>query len=438
MPGLILKFCSILVIALVLSCIRPGAALCSEPPAAAQMVLSEAYELMDEENHEKALEKIKNFQARSDSRDPDPEAEDPRGYHHPEIYFMTGNLHYAMENPEKAKNAYQQALKRDPGHTNSLVNLARIFHEQENYAKAAEKFEKAYEAEDKNNASHLYYAAVSLLAGGSADQSLDLFERLLQDHADEIKPRWRENLVHALLAEGRNKEALQHIKLLAEKYTGEKQIQWQEILLHQYLELGMQDTARKYALELTTRAPTLPKWWKALAHASLSENDYDQALTAMTVYSYLTPLSEREKKLLGDLALQAGIPVKAVPYYKAFLKEEKDKSVLKSLTTALRQLGKQKEALEAVSEFEGHQDDPELMMLKADLLYSLDKFRDAAEAYSAAGENKGRKEGRAWLMAGYSAWEAEDTDSALEYFKKAAEFEDQKKDAEAAIKRLDK
>ncbi|MCF8111499.1 MAG: tetratricopeptide repeat protein [Desulfobacteraceae bacterium] len=343
-----------------------------------------------------------------------------------------------MKSPEKAKHAYEQALKRDPGHTNSLVNLARIFHEQGKYEKAAQNFEKAYEAEEKNKAEYLYYAAVSLLAGGSADRSLGLFERLLGAHPDEIKPRWHENLVYAFLEAGKNTEALPHIKLLAEKYTGKKQIQWQEILLHQYLELGMQDKAHKYALELTTQQPTLPKWWKALAHTALSENNYDQALTAMTIYSYLSPLSKKEKKLLGDLALHSGIPVKAVPYYKAFLEENQDKSVLKSLAAALRQLGKPEKALEALKRFKEHENDPELLMLKADLLYSMDRFNDAAEAYSAAARTKGKQEGRAWLMSGYSAWEAQDTDSAIKYFKKAAEFKAQKKEAGAALKKLKK
>lgn len=93
MSGFITKFCSIFFIALVLSCIRPAAGLCSEPAAAAQMVLSEAYELMDEKNYEKALEKIENFQARAGKNNPDHNAPDPRGYHHPEIYFMLGNIH---------------------------------------------------------------------------------------------------------------------------------------------------------------------------------------------------------------------------------------------------------------------------------------------------------------------------------------------------------
>ncbi|MFO7860493.1 MAG: tetratricopeptide repeat protein [Desulfosalsimonas sp.] len=436
MSGSISKFCSIVLIAAALLYIRPGAGLCAEPPAAAQMVLSEAYEQMEAENYEKALEKLKNFQARSDKTDPDPDAADPRGYHHPEIYFMIGNIHYAMENPEKAKQAYQQAVKRSPKHAGALVNLARVFHEQEKYEKAAQSFEKAYAAEDQKEAAYLYYAAVSLLADGSAGNSLSLFEKLLKAHPDEIKPGWRENLVYAFLEAGKNRKALPHIKLLAEKYTGEKQIQWQEILLHQYLELDMQDTAGKYALELTMQAPTLPKWWKALAHTALSQNDHDQALTAMMIYSYLTPLSEQEKKLLGDLALQAGVPVKAEPYYEALLEENQDKSVLKSLVSALQQLGKSEKALEAIRAFDGYENHPELMMLKADLLYGMDRFGDAAKAYSAAAQQKGKQEGRAWLMAGYAAWEAQDTDAALQYFKEAAEFENHKKDAKAAIQRL--
>lgn len=438
MAGFYKKLLFLLAFVLVLSSTIPAGGLCADLPAAAQMVLSKAHELMEAEKYEKALEKLKDFQARSDKTDPDPNVRDPRGYHHPEIYFMIGNLYYAMENPEKAQQAFQQAVKQDAGHTGSRINLARVLHEQEKYEKAAKHFEKAYASEEKKKPKYLYYAAVSLLAGGFSEKSLDLFGKLLDTHPDAIKPQWRENLVYAFLEAGRNRDALPHIKLLAEKYTGKKQIQWQEILLHQYLELGMQDAARSYALALTMQAPELAKWWKALAHTALSGNDHDQALTAMTIYSYLAPLSGREKKLLGDLALQAGVPVKAVPYYQRLLEEEQDKSVLKSLTAAFRQLGKPEKALEALQEFEKHENDPELMMLKADLLYSMEKFDDAAAAYRAAGQNKARQEGRAWLMAGYSAWEAEDTEAALKYFKKAAEFENHKKDAESAIKRLEK
>ncbi|MGM0425264.1 MAG: tetratricopeptide repeat protein [Thermodesulfobacteriota bacterium] len=420
-------------------CLAAPSALASDIPNAARVVLSKAYEHMQEEEYQQALKVLRDFQSRAKNKEPDPEQADPRGYHHPEVYFLLGNIQQTLEDLQPAEKAYQNALKGNPKHLQARINLARICHEQEKFQEAARHFQQAYQLENKEKPEYLYFAAVSwLMQDDSLQESIQCFEQLLEEHPEAIKLKWRENLVHALLSADQNKQALPQIRILAENYQGDKKIQWQEILLHQYLELKMLKQAEEYALELTSQAPAQEKWWKGLSHVALARDNYEQAVVALTVYSFLTPLSQEEKKLLADLRLQVGIPVQAVPQYKAFLKENPDKRVLRNLVSAYQQLAEQDQALKALEGFEGHEQDQQLMLLKGDLLYQLQRFQEAHAAYKQAAGLKGESSGRAWLMAGYSAWEAEDLEQASQALGRAAEFKEQQESAESALEQISK
>jgi len=404
-------------------------------PTAARVVLSKVHAHMDEGAHERALEVLENFQARG-KKDPDPDSPDPRGYHHPEIYFAIGNIHLQKEAPQKAGKAYEQALERDPDHTYARLNLARVHYEQGNYARSAENFTKAYDTADPKEPEYLYYAAVTWLMDDAVSSSINAFEKLLDAHPDDIRLEWRENMVHALLSDDRGDEALVHIIILSAQYAGEKRIQWQEIRLYQYLRMDLKNKAYAYALELTRESPTTARWWKALAHVALARNNYESALVALTVYSYRSPLTTGEKKLLADLNLHVGIPVMAAPAYEAVMAEKPDKNMLHNLAIAYQQLEEPEKAIDAIASFTGHDKEPDLMILKADILYSMEKFADAFYAYEKAAKNNGRQAGRAWLMAGYAAWQMQDTAAARRAFKQAAEFDSRKKDAESALEQL--
>lgn len=428
----------ILVMALISLQGKTAHAQSTEPPPAAGLVLSRAYELMQEEEYQQALEVLQDFQARAKNRKPDPERPDPRGYYHPQLYFLKGNIYYLLDELQKARQAYALAVKQDPGHLPARLNLARVFHEQGQYAKAAKHFEQGYAADGEKEAKYLYHAAVSWFMAEVLEDSLRCFAQLQKAHPGDIKLQWRENLVHALLSANKNKQALAQIRILAEQYQGHKKIQWQEVLLHQYLELQMFKQAEEYALELTSQAPDQEKWWKALAHVALARDNHEQAVVGLTIYSYLTPLSRKERKLLGDLRLQVGIPVQAVPEYETLLKQDPDKRVLRNLVSACQQLAEQDRALEAIQAFEGHHEDPELLMLKADLLYQLQRFAEAYKAYQQSAIKEDQQAGKAWLMAGYSAWEAEELDLARQAFAQAAEFEGQRQNAESALQQIEK
>lgn len=429
-------FCLIAVVFLLCAAGFFQPALAADIPPAAAAVLSRARELAEEEKFDQALEMLEKFKARSDASAPAPDLDDPRGYHHAEIYFMIGHIYYETGSPEAAELAYDKALTADPNHIGARLNLARVCYEQGKHGKAADSFYMAYRKEQQKDSSYLYYAAVSFLTGGFTDQSIKCFRLLEDSHPDDIKPQWRENLVHAYLSSDLGKEALSHIKILAKHYEGDKKIQWQEILLHQYLELDMYDQAQDYVIELTSQAPLVAKWWKAMAHVALAEDDQDRAVCAMTIYSYLSPLNPREKKLLGDLYLQAGIPVKAIDGYEKIPDENFDKAVVRNMVIALQQVSAPEKAVRLLEKFEKTDDDPELMILKADLLYQMEKFEAAAGTYQKAAQTDGKQTGRAWLMAGYAAWEAEDLETAEKAFKRAAQFDSQRKEAASALEKI--
>jgi tetratricopeptide (TPR) repeat protein len=370
-------------------------------PLPVRVVLNQIHPLLQGKDYSRAVERLLAFQSRGGPA-PAPGAADPKGYHHPEIYYALGNCYLLQEQFKPAAAAYRQAVARDPGHTYAWLNLAKACYEMKDYAEAGRCFGQGYASAEKKNPEHLYLSAAAYLMAGDHMQSIAVFERLLSAHLKDIKPQWKEYLVHALLAAAQPRRALPYIRELARVYTGDKQVQWQEILLYQYLQLGMNT----------------------------------EALAALTIYAFLAPLSLEKKKLLADLSLQAGIPVKAAPVYEICLKEKSDKAFLRKLIIAYRQLGRSETALERLDDFDLQPDDGELLMLKAELLYAQRMFEQAAAAFRRAAKNDGPHAGRAWLMAGYCAWQMDDIPASKADFARAAEYKDEKKTALTALRQI--
>ena len=77
-------------------------------------------------------------------------------------------------------------------------------------------------------------------------------------------------------------------------------------------------------------------------------------------------------------------------------------------------------------------------MLRADLLYALDRFDAAADAYRHAARSDKAKAGRAWLMAGYAALQIDDTAAGRQAFERAAAFDRHRQAALTALRQLPK
>jgi len=405
-------------------------------PAAVRMVLGEVGDLINQEKYAAAVDKLLAFEARgrsAEARGGAPQAV----YSHPMIHFALGNAYLLQESYAPARQAFERAVERHPAWVPAWLNLAKAHYELEAPAEAARCFFTAYENGGRQNAEHLYLSAAAHLMDRQYSASVARFEQLLDRHPDQMHSEWREHLVHALLSDDQPRRALPHIRRLAHTYEGDKRIQWQEILLHQYMHLEMHADALALARALVEQAPTLAKWWKAKAHLHLNAQDYEPALTAMIVYGFLAPLSRNERQLLADLHLQVGTPGQAAPLYESILQAEgADKRVLTNLVTALRQIGRPDAALEQLERHSDSRHDPDLLMLRADLLYGLERYADAADAYRLAAEGNSRQAGQAWLMAGYAAWQIEDWRASHRAFERAAEFERQRQPALTAMRRL--
>ena len=413
----------------------PASAEESKLSFSAGLMLSKAYDMMQNKEYARAAETISAFQSKAKNR-PDPDGAD-----HPEVYMALGNCHLMLKEYANAKNSYQKALASNAALTGAWFNLAKTHYELKAFQQAAICFYQAYanETGPEKNPEHLYYSGVAYLEAGEPQQAVEIFQELLKEYAATAKPVWKEHLVQAYFALDQPKKALPLIQALANTYTGEKQVQWQEILLYQYISLDMLNNAKDLATALTRKDPTRNKWWKALVYIHLNAGREEAALAALTVYGYLTPLSSEEKRLMADLHLQLGIPVKSIPLYAEMLKEKPAPDTVYHLAMAYQQTGASEAALECINAHAPDTRETDLLMLKANLLYGMDRFKDAALVFRRVGRMaKGATAGQAWLMAGYADMQGKDLKSGRMDFNNAAKYKRHKKAAAEALAQLDR
>lgn len=364
-----------------------------ELPAAAQAILAKAGKLIADKEYAAAAQVIVQFQK---SAPPEEQRKDgDKGWFHAEVCHALGVCYLFQERYEEAAKALKLAIDGNPRHQGAQLNLGKAYYELGHHDKAAACFLAAYENGEDKNPEHLYFAAVARLLAKQYGQAIPLFERLLAEHHGKTQPEWRENLVHALLAAGEIRRALPHLETLAETSQGKKQRQWQELLLHQYLQLNLTDKALAYAEGLSAKVPTEVLWWRALTHLHLQQNRYKEALTCLLVTGYLDQLSPEEQRLTADLYLQLGVPRQAVPLYKGMIAAGSNQQLLANLLVALQQLGRSEEALETLDKLAPTPLSSELALQKADLLFTLGRYQEAASLYrkiaaSASGKQRDR------------------------------------------------
>lgn len=427
---------------ILLLCLLPGAVRGEGPvgrtrlPLPARLVLAKVDPMVRNSRCDEAIQTLQAFQDQGGPA-PAPNDPDPKGYHHPEIYVALGRCHLLQESPAPAAEAFRRALARDPSHIRAWLSLAKAAFEMNAYGEAAQAFARGYAFSGKKAPEHLYYAAAAYLRADDPVRAVEAFEQLMADHSKAVLPEWKEHYVHALLAADRPRQALPVIQELARRYTGDRKTRWQETLLYFYLEFGMTAEGMNLARVLTRENPAEPKWWKARAHLQLNADRIEAALVSFTIYSYLTPLTREERRLMADLSLQVGIPAQAVPLYETDFREKPNRDLLRHLVHGYRQLGEPEKALARLEGFDGTAGDPALLMLKGELLYSLNRYDAAAEVFRRAAAMDHSRKGRAWLMAGYSAWQQNDLPAGREAFLQAARHAPEKKAAAEALRQLE-
>jgi tetratricopeptide (TPR) repeat protein len=328
-------------------------------PLAAGMAVNKAQSLMAEGKPDQALAVLTQYSEK--------QGKDVHFY----IDFLTGFCHTELGQTGAAAAAFQRTVEKQPDLSEAWLNLARCRYEQGDMAKAAQAFEKGYDTSEEKQAIHLFYAAACDFQAGRLDAALVVFERLMAAHPEAVTLEWKQTLVNILFALEKFRQALPWLEELAEKTTGDSRRQWQEMLLYQYLSLEMKKKALAYARYLTRTHPENPGWWKALAHVYLTDNRFEKALAAMLSYSYLTPLTREEIRLVGDLYLSCNIPLSAARQYETWLEKHRktlsEKQLLeriKIISRAWLSAGNPDQALAWAEKGLAKKDDPELVNIR--------------------------------------------------------------------------
>lgn len=409
----------------------------ARPPIPAMLALSKAQNLLQKDDVAGAIMVLSSFQ----SKTPEtwkPGHKDPKGYHHPSVNFVLGNCYLQIKDYEKAISFYTESLMCAPDYLQPRINLANCYYNIKQYDKSGNEFLLVYKISKDKDPSLLYYAGLSYLAGKSNKKGLETLERLVSIPDLILRLEWKEAVAQAYLLCDLPSRAIYWMEQIAKEAHGKRKKQWQELLLHQYINLGMKEKGLNYARELIRDDPVEPKWWKGLAHIFLLENRYKEALTPLIIYSYIIVPSEEEKRLIADLHMAVGIPIKAVPIYKDIASVKQTTDVFERLAYAYIQSYSIPEAIEAVDNaIKNCQEDKagRLWMLKGRLLLNQEKERESIKAFKSAAKN-GKDKGMAYLMAAYACLNLEDYTEARKYLVMAGKYPKQKEKARNMLKRL--
>ena len=446
------RVCLVSVFMILFPCIVSAAGQDGESlPFAAGMCANKVAGLMNEKSYAEAVQTIASFQAKAETVDSD--TAQKKGYTHYYLDFLLGNCWMMMEAQgtnyvKKAASAYERAVKKYDGFYQAWLNLGRCRYTLKQMGKAAHAFVRGYDTSPEKKGAYIYQAAACYYFNADYDNALDAFNRLMKNHPGEVTLDQKELLVNILFSLKKNRQALPYLKELAAKSKGDKCRTWQEVLLYQYMELGMDKDAVAYAGTLTRQEPEEPKWWRALAHIHLEKNRLEKGLGAFMIYSFTTPLTASETKLLADLYAGCNIPLEAARVYEKWLEKiqkspdglsdggtKKMTNRFLAIARAYQQGRDFQAALKWADRGLAKGCDARLLTFKADLLFREKNYKAAYVAYK---ELAGREHspGRSWLMAGYAALSSDNPQQAEQAFFLASKSPKVKSAALTALKQI--
>jgi len=294
------------------------------------------------------------------------------------LYSMLGYVYYLLEDLDNAAKYLKQGYEAYPKEE-LLTNWAGVIYESQKYDEAAAIFEKAAEAFPEKKAEYLKKAASSYYEGKKPGEAKRIFIKIL------------------------NMQKEPDFKLY-------------ETIFSLCEEMGQEDEARKYLVQMMNLDPVNFKYWEYLGRMYHQDEDYTGVTSALEIAYNIKKPEKKEIERLEQFYAYLNVPLRlAKSMQKRDDRTENDnKNMINAYLSAIRT----DKAVSILDEMIKKKRDVDLILQKGKILYEARKNKEAIAAFNeciALNPNKVE----AYMLKGFCAWDLEDWDLAKESFKKA-------------------
>ena len=327
----------------------------------------------------------------------------PQGVHY-RLTFALGNALLMAGELEEALGHYRTAAAVYPEDAAVWQNMGKVFYDLKMYSDAGDSLVRAAALIAPSSARISYQAAVAYILAENPKAACSLLDRIVSQAGGTPEPVWL------------------------------------EALLKVRLDLGQQEKAFKLVCRLLRDKGDNPQMWQILARLYVDRGEYQNAAAALEVYSSLTPASEKEKRLLGDIYRMANVPLKAARQYEKIITIDNDDDVkpadCEKAASAYLAAHRPNKAIDVLQRgLESHPTSRMWWML-ASTFYAKEDFEEAHHAFEKSTQSDPKNAG-AHLMIGYCAIQLDHMQAAKKAFAQAARFPQQHAEAEKMLNEID-
>jgi tetratricopeptide (TPR) repeat protein len=359
----------------------------SKLPKEAIKALYLAQQALKEENYDETIKTLTEYMAVATEAIPLP------------AYQMLGHAYYQKKDTENTRKTFETAHKAFPDNTEMLQNYTILTYETGRLIEAAQLFEKLYRQKGKTDKKILHQAAGIYFQAENLTEAKRVLTELLTS-GGELDLKWYDDMI-ALCVE---------------------QQQWKD--------------AEKWAKEFLERQPEKAEYWRLLAQMRLDRDEYKSAASALEIAYRLNPPRPSEWLELSDLYLYLNAPLMAIRCMEVGYGNDLDDNEQLKIARVYARTRRFHEALKAVDEAFQKYPKASVLLEKGRLLYDARRYNDAIAALEAC-VKMDSKQGEAWFLMGFAAWNLKDWEKARSSFVSASALPKYHAQANDAVTVLD-
>ena len=297
-------------------------------------------------------------------------------------YQMLGHAYYQKKDFENTRKVFERGHKAFPDNAEMLQNYTILTYETGRLMEAAGLFEKLYRLKGKTDKKILHQAAGIYFQAENLKEAKRVLTELLTS-GGELDPKWYEDMI-ALCVE---------------------QKQWKE--------------TEKWVKEFLAWQPERGAYWRLLAQILLDREEFRSAASALEIAHRLDPPKPSERLELGDLYLYLNAPLMAARCLKAgYVKDSGTEGQLKVARIYAR-ARRFDEAIRVVDQILEKEQTAPVFMAKGRFLYDARRYEEAISVLETCVQ-KDAKQGEAWVLMGFAAWNLKKWDKARSAFASAS------------------